>query len=153
MKTCGSKSSQGERNDEMKSFPLPLTTDSTDSDIFTFMERWIEMLASGKFGEAYEMVSHDPYYKWTPELIQKTIEGYGLPEAHPAGLFKITAPGSAKGKPSREVSRTEGVPPGAFATVMHDLPLNGEWSDLAVTFRFEPADEGAKAILEEIHVF
>ena len=132
---------------------MHLDIDSTDSDILEFVETWIDALASGKFSEAYRMTSHDPYYKWTPELIQKTIEGYGLPEPHPAGPFRITPPAKATGNPTREVSRTEGVPPGAFAHVLHDLPLNGEWSDLSVTFRFESVEAGAKAILEEIHVF
>lgn len=132
---------------------MRLDINSTDSEIFKFVENWIEALASESFSGAYDMVSHDPYYQWTPELIQRTIEGYGLPEPHPRGPFSVTSPGSAAGDPTREISRIDGVPPGAFATILHDLPLNGEWSDLSVSFRLENDGSGARAVLEEIHVF
>lgn len=130
-----------------------LSSESSEEEIIRFVQIWIETLASQKYREAYEMVEHDPYYNWSPELIQKTIEGYGLPEPHPNGIFQVTSPSRAVGAPHIEISRSEGVPPGALAFVSHDLPLNGEWSDLSVTFRLEDRNSQANLVLEEIHVF
>jgi hypothetical protein len=34
-----------------------------------------------------------------------------------------------------------------------DAELNGEWSDLTVTFRVEETSRGTDLVLQEIHVF
>jgi hypothetical protein len=77
-----------------------------------------------------------------------------LAEPHPSGQrFAVTDRLSAAGQPaSREVTR-EYIPPGAVAWVRHDLPLNGEWSDLTATFRVERGVAGLDLILMDIHVF
>jgi len=132
---------------------VEISAEPTDDEIYAFVERWAELLAAEDFDAAYSMTHHDPYYGWSPGLIRKTIEGYGLPEPHPRGPFRVTPVGSASGKMRRAIYREEGVPPSAFAWVSYDLPLNGEWSDLTATFRLEKHKEKAIVILEEIHVF
>lgn len=70
----------------------------SDEDLLIATRKWIETLAAEQYEKAYEMTAHDPYYKWTPELIRQVIEGYGLPEPHPRGPFRVTVPSQARGQ-------------------------------------------------------
>ena len=117
------------------------------------MEAWIDDLARGDFAGAFAKTKHDPYYGWTPQLIERVIAGYGLPEPHPSGVrYAVTKRASARGHPhTREVER--GGPSPIVARVHHDLPLNGEWSDLTASFRVEALADGVEIFLEDIHVY
>ena len=131
-----------------------LGPDPTDAEMLQVAETWIDLVADGKFEEAFHCTAHDPYYQWTPDLIRLVIEGYGLPTPHPSGIrFHVTPRAATPGAPFyRRVTRyADATPP--FAEILHDLPLNGEWSDLSVTFRVERSHDGSVVTLEEIHVF
>ena len=83
------------------------------------------------------------------------VAGYGSPDAHPSGVgYAVTDRTAARGRPHyRDVDR-DGAHPPVVARVWHDLPLNGEWSDLTATFRLaQSADGGLDVVLEDIHVF
>ena len=54
----------------------------TDDEILRFVEAWIDDLARGDYRAAFDRTRHDPYYAWTPALIEAVINGYGLPEPH-----------------------------------------------------------------------
>jgi len=110
-------------------------------------------LSEEDYKSAYKRTSHDPYYEWTPELIEKVINGYGLHEPHPSGeIFKVTPIKEASGEaPRQEVDRSP-YDGNRFGYIYYDLPLNGEWSDLTVSFRLEKNGENLQAVLEEIHV-
>ena len=125
----------------------------SDEEIIRHIETWIGKLADEDYVSAYNLVDHDPYYKWSPRLIEKVINGYGLPEPHPSGeVFKVTPISSALGEePTREIERNN-YKDNRIGYVMYDLPLNGKWSDLSATFRLENNEAGVKVILEEIHV-
>lgn len=126
----------------------------TDNEILSFIEHWIELLADGHYEAAHQHTGHDPYFGWTPELIEAVVHGYGLPESHPSGeVFMVTPIAEAQGgPPQRQIERYD-IPSGVLAEVFHSLPLNGEWSDLSATFNVIPANGGANVILQEIHVF
>ena len=131
-----------------------LATNPTDEEILHFVEEWIDDLARDDYAGAFRRTEHDPYYQWTPELMRTVVAGYGSPEPHRSGkVFVVTSRESALGGPPQRVVDREAVHPHALAEVWHDLPLNGEWSDLTVTFRVEPRDDGSAVILQEIHVF
>ena len=133
---------------------MQLAVNPTDEEILAFVEQWIDCLSSGDFDCAYRMTAQDPYYAWTPELISLTIAGYGLREPRSDGrVFAVTDRASAVGRGPRRTVDRDSVPPGSFAFVEYDLPLNGEWSDLTATFRLERRENHSEAILEEIHVF
>ncbi|MBK8653256.1 MAG: hypothetical protein IPN20_05045 [Haliscomenobacter sp.] len=134
--------------DPMDIFPLA----PTDAQILAGVDAWIEDLAAENYASAFARTAHDPYYRWTPELLRAVVEGYGLPEPSPDGRkWKVTDPhGCCVGKDIRRVERNI---PGAFAHVSVQLPLNGEWSDLTAKFRVEELSEHSVLILEEIHVF
>jgi hypothetical protein len=129
-------------------------TEASDEEILSAAEAWIDDLARGDYAAAFARTSHDPYYRWTPELIESVINGYGLPEPHRSGKkFIVTPRSDAKGRPrNREVDR-EVARDLTVAEVWYDLPLNGEWSDLTATFRVERDDLHLSLVLEEIHVF
>jgi len=130
-----------------------LSINSTDEEILNHIEEWVSDLAAEDYESAYKRTKHDPYYEWTPELIKKVINGYGLPEPHPSGVtFKVTPVKEAKGEtPRQEVDRGP-YDGNRFGYVYYDLPLDGEWSDLTASFRLEKQDKILVITLEEIHV-
>jgi len=133
-----------------------LRSSATDNDILSLVKRWVDALAREDYGSAYNMTAHEPYYEWTPQLIREVIEGYGLPDPHPDGPFKVTPLKSAKGDlaPRHEVDRFDSpYASGAIGEVWFDLPLNDEWSDLTATFAIYRLDSNIVIALNEIHVF
>ncbi len=133
---------------------MTLPTHPSDDEILAIVEQWIDDLARGDYASAYARTAHDPYYRWTPELIRAVVTGYGSPEPHRSGtVFRVTARDAAVGHPHNRTVDREAVRPPAFAEVWYDLPLNGEWSDLTATFRIESGVGGSTIVLQEIHVF
>jgi hypothetical protein len=126
----------------------------SDDQILRLIEGWVDLLSCQEYEAAFKLTGHDPYYEWSPELIRKVIEGYGLPEQHPSGnTFRVTNRTAAKGLgPRYSVDRENNKWP-TVATAYYELPLNGEWSDLSVTFGIMALIEGYQIVLEEIHVF
>jgi hypothetical protein len=130
---------------------MKIGSDSSDEESLRFAEAWIDALAAGDYVGAFSLTEHDPYYQWTPELIRSVVEGYGLPEPHPSGeKYAVTDRQFALGgPPTRVVKRML-----SKVEVRYDLPLNGRWSDLTVTFSIENRNNTSLVfILEEIHVF
>ncbi len=133
---------------------MHLSNSPTDEQILAFVEAWIDDLARGDYQAAYDRTAHDPYYAWSPSLIQKVIEGYGLPEPCSDGmLFHVTDRQTAKGKCHNRTVDHDHIPDSVVAEVWYDLPLNGEWSDLTATFRIKRCETGCVVVLQEIHVF
>lgn len=124
----------------------------SDDELISAVETWVADLLLGDYSAALSRTEHDPYYGWTADLLRRVIEGYGLPEIHPRGPFRVTDPANASGV-KRVVIDREAVPPGAIAVVEYDLPLNGEWSDLTATFRVERRGDAVCLVLGEVHVF
>jgi hypothetical protein len=133
-----------------------LSVSATDQEILTAARDWADALAAQDYERAYGMTAHDSHYAWSASLIRDVIEGYGLPERHPAGPFRVTPLEDAKGgpRPRHEVKRyDQAAPDGAVAEVWFDLPLNGEWSDLTATFAVCQVGDDLVLCLNEIHVF
>ena len=129
-----------------------LPSQPADSEILALVERWIDDLVAGDYERAFARTAHDPHYGWTPSLMESVIQGYGFPEPHQRGPFRVTERTEAEGRRRYEVERDE-TPPDVAVFVSYSLPLNGEWSDLTATFRVEEKNTHAELILEEIHVF
>ena len=131
-----------------------LSVDASDLEIIQYVECWIAMLAMEDYESAYDFVKHDPYYCWSPKLIEEVINGYGLPEPHPSGkVFKVTPIDTATGSPPANDVERDVYEDNRIGYVLYDIPLNGEWSDLSATFRLENSNSQLDVILEEIHVF
>ncbi len=133
------------------------------SDIEAVIHQWVQFLVEENYVAAFQYTVHDPYYKWTPELIASVIKGYGLPYEEPWLKFRVTAPHLAIGNCSNPNPEINGFSDpylhrnneGGFVIgeVRYELPLNGAWSDLTVTFAIIAMDDYSTLELNEIHVF
>ena len=145
--------------------PLKLASTSRD-DINRAVFYWMELLADEKYVEAYELTMHDPYYGWTPLLLESIISGYGLPYEPGEEVFKVTSPQIAIVDSSSHVvynditffeepkKYSESMPEvKRIGCLFYDLPLNGKWSDLSVTFTLLQVDVFLMLELNEIHIF
>jgi hypothetical protein len=126
---------------------------------------WIELLAEEKYDEAYQLTLHDPYYQWSPADIKNVINGYGLPDEALEEQYKVTHPGSAiindrintykdidlYDDPLKKADKLHNMTIIGF--ICYDLPINGEWSDLSVTFKILQKENFIMLELNEIHVF
>lgn len=138
-----------------------LSKSASDSEFLKVATDWLNLISEGKYQDAFALTLHDPYYLWSPDLIEKTVKGYGLPEPHPSGkVFLPTPPSSTTGNPpDRWVERYSDAIPAKFADgeiigeLMHTVPLDGQWSDLTVTFALVRVSDGISLCLNEIHVF
>jgi hypothetical protein len=131
---------------------------ASDTDLFAVVKQWAEVLAAEQYEQAYGMTAHIPYYRWTPDLIRQVIEGYGLPEPHPRGPFRVTPSAQASGDRYELVAERyeEPIPSGAIGAIgeiRFNLPLNGEWSDLTARLTIHPVEQHLVLCLDEIHVF
>jgi hypothetical protein len=141
---------------------LPLS--ATDDAIMELVVEWSELLADGRFADALNMFPNagDPTVR-TPELLARVIAGYGVTEPSPCG--KVFAVTTLRGRPDADdlirhkiaVDRENlyGLDPARYLGMVHyhDVPLNGERSDL--TARFHILRVGAARLTLEfldIHV-
>jgi hypothetical protein len=145
---------------------MPLKIYSTDKiEIEKAVLYWIELLAEEKYDEAYQLTLHDPYYQWSPADIKSAINGYGLPDEALEEQYKVTHPGSAiindRINPYKDIDLYDDSLKKAdklhdmtiAGFICYDLPINGEWSDLSVTFKVLQKDNFIMLELNEIHVF
>jgi hypothetical protein len=133
---------------------MHLNQNPSDEEILRFVEAWIDDLVRGDYMAAFRRTAHGSYHQWTPDLIWAVIQGYGLPDPHHSGqVFIVTPRALALGGPPQRIVERDVVRPPVWAEVWHDLPINGQWSDLTATFRVEPRDGSSVVILQEIHVF
>jgi len=144
---------------------MPIKIYSTDKiEIEKAVLYWIELLAEEKYDEAYQLTLHDPYYQWSPSNIKEVIHGYGLPDEDLEEKHKVTSPESAIVNSNinpykdidffddafRKVDERHGMT--IVGNIIYDLPINGAWSDLAVTFKILQKGNFLMLELNEIHM-
>lgn len=121
-----------------------IPTPPIPADAFAaFARRWFAALAEHCDAEAVAM--HDEPNSsgiaWTPESIRAVIAHYGARE--------VTSPDTASGEPhSSLVVLTDG----SGFSYYHDVPLDGEWSDLTAQFEFLRRESGLAVVLHDLHV-
>ncbi len=126
----------------------------SDQELIAFVEKWIDLLAARDYESAFHATWQDSYFQWSPSLLEAVINGYGLPEPRRDGaIFSVSNRREAKGSSPEAAVEHHDLSNGVWAEVRHDLPLNGEWSDLTATFHVLPAISGFAVVLQEIHVF
>jgi hypothetical protein len=132
-----------------------LPSDADDGAILAAVRRFVDLLAEEKYPEAWSLIDPWPgYANWTPELIQTVVRNYGSPEPMADGrVFKVTPLNQAPPRPKSAHHAVERYHhqdrPGH---VLFDVPLNGEWSDLTISFDLIRKDGGLVLRLEDIHV-
>jgi hypothetical protein len=121
-----------------------LPVDATDDAVKALVVEWSELLAQGKFADALEMFPIAQRTVWTPELLARTIAGYGAPEPYPDGkVFAVTelvgrADADEIIRDKIDVDRVNlyGLDPARYLGMVHydDVPLDGFRSDLTARF-------------------
>jgi hypothetical protein len=140
-----------DRRGEVRSLPIS----ASDDDIRNLVVEWSELLAGEKYADALAMFPMDG--SWTPSKLQKTIEGYGVPDLEPHELaemlsewgvdrFLVTTLLVGGGVPetirkSIRVNRDKlyGLNPANYLGMVHydDVPLSGYVSDLTARFHIK----------------
>jgi len=142
----------------MNAVPVCLSRDVSDEEILEVVRRWSDTIAKGDYHGALAMV-HAP--DWTAELLQRTVAGYGDPDApeqpHHVTLLEFARyrPGDKPINnpwPRHEIDRSVSPDGKENISVWFDLPLDGYWSDLTATFDLNPKGEAFVLALNMIHV-
>ena len=138
-----------------------LETLASDEQILAVVREWVEALVRDDYDVAFEITAHDPYYDWSPESMRSVIQNYGsiVPMAD-GSLYHVTSLADTTGEsiPRHEVERMTQPRPvpnteeSVIGHVFFELPLNGEWSDLAATFEVRMSKERLHLVLNDIHV-
>ncbi len=130
----------------------------SDDDLLAVAHAWLARLAEGDYDAAFQLTAHDSYFGWTPDLIRRVIEGYGLPEPTRDGVVHrvSTRPGHDQARHQavdRWPARAAEGGATSLGEVRVDVPLDGDWSDLTATFEIRQTEKGVVLVLNEIHVF
>jgi hypothetical protein len=134
---------------------VPLSP-TPEADLVSFIRRWFSLLAAGLQAEACAEIDEPNVYGlgWTPDDLQECVDMTFLPGSrfrreHPEGL-RFTDPATATGGDGRpDIIELSG---GRGYWVDHEVPLNGEWSDLTAEFEFARRADGFAVILHDLHV-
>lgn len=132
----------------MRTLPI----DASDDEIKDLVVDWSELLADKRYADALSEFPHSTQeYDWTPELLERVIDGYGvvdpdpdviqgLREDHGVARFEVT---TLRGRPDRDqiVERSIDVDARAAGgddelgwVHYFDVPLNGFLSHLTARF-------------------
>ena len=107
-----------------------------------FVRNWIRLLSIGMFEEALNQIDAPNSYgiEWSEESIKKIVADYvGKGE-----IFSITDPDKMEGDGRPNLIMFNGLQGFAFAL---DLPINEEWSDLTVQFKFIKKSKGYYTVI------
>ena len=139
---------------------LPIT--ASDDEIKTLVVEWIELLAQKRFGDALTMLPYSTEeWDWTPELLERAIEGYGCPDLDADTIrlmcenwrvarFEVS---TLAGRPDKDMVVEEyidvdrefqyGLDPHHYLGMVHfsAVPLCGSLSDLTARFHVKKIGE------------
>ncbi len=127
--------------------------DATDEDILTVARAWVGLLVEHRYEEALGAIGARDH--WTPELLAKVIRNYGSIDPMADGsTYAVTPLESALGGPTprHKVSRYDKPSGARVGDVWFDVPLNGAWSDLTVTFDLDLRDGRLHLVLDDVLV-
>jgi hypothetical protein len=123
--------------------------------LVAFVRHWLRLLAAGRWEEACGMIDEPNCYAitWTPERIQQVVEdsfgpGCRFRSRHPEGI-RWSDPDELGDGGHPEIYPQDDGSGYAFD---HDIPLNGEWSDLTAQFEFHHRPQGYAVVLHDLHV-
>ncbi|MHB0961501.1 MAG: hypothetical protein ACYC0X_24210 [Pirellulaceae bacterium] len=126
-----------------------------NDELIAFVRSWFDLLARGEVDKACALIDKPNSYgmRWTPEtIIDLLFDCFGpgtvFASLHPEGPH-FTAVFQTKGN-----ARADVIPfsDGSGFSVEHDVPLNGEWSDLTAQFEFLGKSPEFEVILHDLHV-
>lgn len=115
--------------------------------VFTrFARDWFTLLANGALSEAVSRLDEPNSYgeKWSAERIKGAIEEYS---GSTTATFSDPATLLGDGRPTLYA-----FDDGRGYALDHDVPLDGEWSDLTAQFEFLRRPNGYAVVLQDLHV-
>ena len=129
--------------------PVHLPTTASDDELLQFADGWVRLMESEDYAAAFNYTGHDPYMRWTPDLLREVVKAYG--EGKPTQRVTLD------GKPTdvhqrKEVTRWGENRPGGIGEIWYDLNIDGYVSDLTATFAIQPGADGLTVVLGDIHV-
>jgi len=134
---------------------IEIPTHAVEQTLVAFVRQSLKLLAAGKWQEACGMIDEPNYYgiTWTPERIQHVVEdtfgpGCRFRSRHPEGI-RWSDPDELGDGGHPEIYPHDDGNGYAFD---HDVPLNGEWSDLTAQFEFHRRTQGYAVVLHDLHV-
>jgi hypothetical protein len=135
---------------------LVRTANGPEADFIRLVRGWFKMIAAGRWDAAFALIDLPPNLglPHTPERFRHEIEqdhfvpGTVFANAHPEGVI-YSDPDSVAGdgRPNLYQRNTPEV-----LEFEHDVPLNGEWSDLTSGWEFVVCAEGYLVRLDWLHV-
>jgi len=133
----------------MSAQPVHLPATASDDDLLRFVDGWARLMEREDYVAAFDYTEHDPYMRWTPELIREVVKSYGA--SNPAQ--KVTLEGRPTDVHQRkEVTRWPETRPGGVGEIWYDLNIDGLASDLTATFAIQANGDGLTIVLGDIHV-
>jgi hypothetical protein len=132
-----------------------IETNDTENELIRFVQDWFDLISDGNIKEACKEIDKPNCYGiiWTPGKIEEIIKDEFGPEtvfgqAHPNGVCFSTIH-DTQGTFRADVLKFDD---GSGYSVEHDVPLNGEWSDLTAQFEFIGDKAEFEVILHDLHV-
>jgi hypothetical protein len=136
---------------------VTVSADGAEQTLLAWVRAWLDLLAAGRLDDACALLDEPNSYgrRWTPADLVDIVDraypaGTRWRAEHPQGpLFTPVA--TARGRDRASVGIFDG---GGGYWVEHDVPLNGEFSDLTARFEFRRrgGNEDLAAILHDMHV-
>ncbi len=134
---------------------LSIPSEDASEALLQWVREWLDLLAAGQLEEACARLD-DPApdgEHWTPGKITALVEdtyrpGTPFRAEHPEGPI-FTPVATVRGRLLAHVGELD---EGRGYWIDHDLPLNGEASDLTAQFSFVRRGESFAVMLENIHV-
>lgn len=125
---------------------IPVFTDDPVVTFTRFARDWFRLLARGDFPGAVSRLDEPNRYgeRWDAEKIQSVFQDYACSES-----VSVTDPDKIVG--DRRPSAGE-FTDGRGYWFEHEVPLDGEWSDLTAQFQFLRRPSGYAVVLHDIHV-
>ncbi len=134
---------------------LHIQSNNIEQELIAFVQSWFNLIAQGHINEACNQLDKPNCYgiKWNAKKIQVLISDEFSPDtlfgsSHPEGVA-FSSVSQTSGKFSADVLKFDD---GSGYTVEHDVPLNGEWSDLTAQFEFVGEFPEFEVILHDLHV-
>lgn len=134
---------------------LHIDSNNIEEEMIRFVQNWFDLIAEGKIEEACDKLDKPNCYgvKWTPKKFQDIIKDVFGPEIifgheYPNGVF-FSAVKATDGAYRADALKFDC---GSGYSVEHDVPLNGEWSDLTAQFEFVGEKPVFEVILHDLHV-
>ncbi|GAA4848908.1 hypothetical protein [Algivirga pacifica] len=119
--------------------------------IIQWIEEWLRLLEKGSFNRAFNTILHDPYYQWTPQLMENVISNYGFPE-DTIGKYRIEFPQGEDSSYAQINFWWDSSSQKKVAIIEYEVPLNGTWSDLTISFEVKENRNVFEITLNDIHV-